>query len=81
MEIYQPTLHKPVPMGVRVKVKAPHVKNEAWGEVVGIASIHVIFTYIILLDEPFVSSYGIIRAVSVNGTDLEGDGGCNWRLV
>lgn len=77
---YEPGLHKPVPMGVRVKVKAPYVAGEAWGEVVGIAAVHVIFTYIILLDNPIESVYGTVRAICVGGPELEGENGENWRL-
>lgn len=80
MEAYQPTLHKPVPMGARVKLTAPYVQDEAYGEVVGISSTHVIFNYIVLLDKPVESPYGTIRALSVVGSHLEGENGENWRL-
>lgn len=80
--VLQPTLHKPVPMGSRVKVpKYFHSSSaELWGEVVGISFAHVIFGYIVLLDEPLETLYGPQKAVVVNGPELEGPDGTNWRL-
>lgn len=80
--MYQPTLHKPVPMGARVKI----TENSGYppvspGTVVGVASVHILFHYIVLLDTPFDTEYGPQRALSVPGTHLETeDGLTNFRL-
>ena len=81
-QLLQPTLHKPIPMGARVKIPDHYynLPNEMWGEVVGISFMHVIFGYIILLDTPLETSYGIQKAIVVNGPELEGSDGTNWRL-
>ena len=68
----QPTLHKPIPMEARVIV--PHIDRV--GTVVGISSMHVVFTYIVLLDEPWEDQ----RAVVAHGPLLEGEDGSNWRI-
>ena len=76
-----PTLHDPVPMGVRVKVPG-HYHNEngeVWGEVQGVASAHVIWTYIVVLDEALATPFGVVRAVTVPGPELEGERGAHWR--
>jgi hypothetical protein len=53
----------------------------ATGTVVGIASMHVIFHYIILLDEPHFSEGEYHRAVVCGGPQLESeDGSYDWKL-
>jgi len=76
-----PTLHKPVPMGVRVKIPGHyHGKDrEVWGEVQGVASAHVVWTYIVILEKELETPFGTVRAVTVPGPELEGEGGIDWR--
>ena len=81
----QPTLHKPIPMNTRVRLPryfSDPFRTPILGTVVGISSIHVIFTYIVLLDVPLTISYGVVKAVVVSGPELESeDGETNWRLI
>lgn len=82
-EPLQPTLHKPVPMKTRVKIPSyfhADKEKERFGFVAGVASCHVIFTYIVLLDEPLETPYGEVNAVVVNGPELEAEDGSNWKL-
>ena len=75
----KPTLHREVPMESRVLIPSTY-RNDGksrLGTVVGISSMHVIFTYIVLLDEPIKD----FRAVVVNGPELEAEDGSNWRLI
>jgi hypothetical protein len=85
----QPTLHKPVSFDTRVRLPdyiSKNKENPIFGTVVGIASINVIFTYIILLDEPLESSwlepeFKQVKAVIMPGTELVSeDGLTNWKL-
>lgn len=76
----QPTLHKPVPMGARVVIPALYVGEVRHGTVVGIGFVHIVFSYIVLLDEPVNTPYGTMRAIPVVGGDLTGEDGSNWRL-
>lgn len=80
---YEPGLHKPVPMNARVRIPEHYLgrgKRDT-GTVVGIAAIHVVFSYIILLDEPIETEYGQTRALSIGGAQLESeDGLTHWRL-
>lgn len=76
----QPTLHKPVPMGARVIVPAHYAGHPVRGEVVGISMMHVIFTYIVLLDEPIESEHGLLKALTIGGPELEAEDGGNWRM-
>lgn len=76
----EPTLHKPIPMESRVLVPAHYCGVVKSGTVVGIASCHLIFNYIVLLDEPHNTEFGTIRAVSVAGSLLTGTDGSHWRL-
>jgi len=80
MDGLYPTLHEPIPMGTRVIVPAAYCGAPKVGTVVGIASCHVIFHYIVLLDEPHETCLGLVRAVSVSGCDLRGELGEDWRL-
>ena len=77
-----PTLHKSVPMGVRVKVPKEYLGEEAFGVVAGIASINVVFQYIVVLDRPFENAYGVQQALVAVGPQLESeDGKTNWRFT
>jgi hypothetical protein len=80
----QPTLHKPVPLQTRVIVPVQYLgadKHNFKGIVAGIATVHVIFTYIILLDEPIVTNDGLTSAIIVDGPNLmDEDGVYAWRL-
>lgn len=79
--MYEPTLHKPVPLESRVRLPFHYFGKEVKGTVVGISSMHVIFVYIVLLDEAQDSEFGKVRAVAVPGAELESeDGSTNWRL-
>ena len=79
-----PTMHKPVPINSRVKIPNYYSKDKNknfFGTVVGISSMHVIFTYIVLLDEFLESEFGDLKAVVVHGTELESeDGLTNWKI-
>ena len=79
---YQPTLHHPVPMGARVKVPAIYDTPPQEGTVVGVASMYISFTYIILLDNPVVDpDFGEIKAITKQGQDLEGVDGTSWKIL
>ncbi len=81
-----PTLHKPVPMNTRAVVPAEYefddsVPNKVRvGTVVGIAHMHAVFHYIVLLDEPFQSEFGEQRAIVLSGSQIETPEGTNFRL-
>jgi hypothetical protein len=75
---YEPALHKNVPMGARVVV--PSYAGGGTGTVVGISSVHILFSYIVLLDVPIDSPYGITSAVCVGGPELNDVDGTHWRL-
>ena len=77
----EPTLHKPVPMDTRVVIPAGYCSLAAvQGTVVGISCLHVIFGYIVLLDEAITTDYGEQRAVIVYGSQIETPDGRNFRL-
>ena len=78
--MYEPTMHKMVPMNSRVWIPWQHFGKPVSGTVVGISSYHDIFNYIILLDISVPTPYGDIRAASVPGTELVGIDGRNWKL-
>lgn len=80
MTAYEPGLHKPVPMGTRVKVGRPYVDSERLGTVVGVSSVHVVFGYIVLLDEAIPTDYGPARAIVMNGPEIETPEGVHFRL-
>lgn len=76
-----PGMHLPVPMNSRVQVPFHYLNKVATGTVVGISSCTVLFTYIVLLDEPAQSEFGQIRALSVSGYELTSeDGLSDWKL-
>lgn len=76
----QPTFHKPVPMGSRVILPEVWAGKSATGTVVGIASATVLFGYIVLLDTPIVSEYGVQKAVVCSGCELMNEAGGDWRF-
>lgn len=79
----QPTLHKPVPIGSRVKIPDYFDKDKTprFGRVAGISSVHVIFSYIVILDKPLQTEFGLVDAIIVNGPELKSeDGMSDWKL-
>lgn len=85
----QPQYHKEVPMGSHVLVPDNHhkifdketgEKKKLSGKVSGISSYGVVFTYIVILDEPMPTEYGPMKAISVHGPLLVGVDGKHWRL-
>jgi hypothetical protein len=83
MPTLTPTLHKPVPLQTKVKVPKTYTggEDEATGRVVGIAMMHVIFTYIVLLDQPLQTEDGLTEAFTIPGSQLmDLDGNYAWRL-
>lgn len=70
MDILQPTLHKPIKLGTRVRVDPNILGKAVFGKVVGIAFKHVVFGYIVLLDKAIEDEYGIHEAISVVGSAL-----------
>ena len=80
----EPTLHKPVPLQTQVIVPLHYLgpdRESYQGRVVGIASMHIIFTYIILLDVPVETEYGLTSAITVGGPELmNASGEYAWRL-
>lgn len=80
-DVTQPTLHKPVPMRTRVRLPKHYLGPHVTGTVAGIAFMHVIFSYIVILDEEYNSDHGPILAITIGGSELESeDGTDNWRL-
>jgi|SRR5690349_18160768 len=82
--MYQyPTMHRPVEMNTEVIVPETYLGYEARGRVVGIASIHVIFSYIVLLDQTHKDSdYGRIQAITVGGSHLKNlNGEYQWKFA
>jgi hypothetical protein len=83
--VYQPTLHRPVPLQTRVIVPENYLGQHRatyGGRVVGIASVHVMFMYIVLLDEPLMTDYGVTNAIVCDGANLKNeDGEYAWRLT
>lgn len=83
----EPTLHKSVPLQTRVRTIKDSGYPVVTGRVVGVASIHIIFTYIVLLDEPILlpGAWEEVErhdAITVPGTALETeDGTSNWRIT
>jgi hypothetical protein len=69
-------------MNTRVIVPKHYLgKDNIRGTVVGISSMHVVFGYIVLLDEAIQTEFGETRAVIVNGPELNGENGEHWRLL
>jgi hypothetical protein len=81
----QPTMHKPIKMGTRVRFKAGSVSTDLYnrmtGEVQGVASMNVIFIYIVSVDVPFdIPELGLCKCIAVPGTSLEGEDGTSFEI-
>lgn len=78
----EPTFHKPIPMGTRVIIHTNFLGalEPNHGEVVGIASMHVFFMYIVLLDVPLKTEYGLQKAVAIPGMGLMGENGTSFEV-
>ena len=65
-----PTMHPDYPIGARVSAKLFQESNiEIIGTIIGVASTHVIFHYIILMDSPVpFAGYDGWKAFSIPGT-------------
>lgn len=77
----KPSFHKEIPFGTRVKVKenALGTPCNLKGEIQGIASKHVFFMYIILLDDFYEDAdYGKCKCVLIPGNLLEGEDGISF---
>lgn len=76
-----PTMHRPVPMNTRVVIAPGYVQRDAVkGTVRGIATMHVVFQYIVVLDEPIQTDQGEIGAVAVTGPSLTGEDGTQYAF-
>lgn len=74
-------MHKDIPLQTRVIVDAQYLGKDVTGTVGGIASMHVVFHYIVVLDEPHVFEDETYTAISVIGSHLKNlDGEFAWRL-
>jgi hypothetical protein len=79
--VNEPGLHNPVPMNARVRIPSYYTGKVRTGTVVGVAAAHIIFSYIVLLDEPYQTEFGEVRALSIGGPELDSeDGTRNWRF-
>lgn len=78
-----PTLHADVPLQTRVRVDAQYLGKEVTGIVAGIASLHVVFSYIIILDEPYQHEGETYTAIIAIGSHLmeHATGKYAWRLT
>ncbi len=68
----KPTLHKEFFVNQRVRYTYGDIGVTGTGTIIGIASMHVIFVYIVLLDEPIDSE--IVkgwRGLAIPGTQLQ----------
>lgn len=76
-----PTLHKDIPLQTRVRVDKMYLGHEASGIVAGIASLHVVFHYIVILDAPHVLDGETYTAITAIGSHLMDESGkYAWRL-
>lgn len=81
MSELKPGMHKSIPMGTKVIVPETYgLGKKVSGRVAGIASFHIIFHYIIILDKPIKAYNETWEAVVVPGTELESIDGKNWKL-
>jgi len=79
-----PTMHKPIPVGTRVKVipggLPDDVINKVRGEIQGVVSTSFFYVYILLLDEPIdVPDIGFCKCISMSGLMLEGEDGTSYQ--
>lgn len=81
--MYEPALHNPVSLQTRVLVPEQYLgpNRESYaGRVVGISFLHVVFVYIVLLDVPIETEYGLTSAICVGGSELRNEQGeYQWR--
>lgn len=76
-----PTFHQPIPMGARVILPAHLLPSMPRGRVAGVASRHVIYFYIVILDEPlYTEEHGWVEAVTASGCELLKEEGGDWKL-
>lgn len=81
-ENLKPAFHRPIPLETRILIPKGTISDkDRTGIVVGIATKHVIFTYIVLLDEgsEFVDSDGVHRAINFPGNLLHEIDGTPFR--
>lgn len=83
-----PTLHHPVELETRVRFPKnwssgdPEKPGHHYGTVIGVSFVHIVFHYIVLLDEPIDTPEGKVRGVTLPGPLLESeDGSKHWRLT
>jgi len=78
----EPSLHKSVPLGAPVVIPDNYHNqpDPVTGRVGGIASFHVVHTYIVILDEKLDTPFGRVEAVVVPGTELRSPDGSDWKL-
>lgn len=67
----QPQLHAAIPMESRVQVDASIHLMAPTGTVIGVASMHVIFIYIVFLDQTLLIDDEWVRAITVPGSQLQ----------
>ena len=75
----KPAFHKEIPMQTRVRVR---YQPELVGTVEGVSNAHVVFHYIVRLDEEtYLEALGLlVKSIAVPGTELESpDGSVHWR--
>lgn len=85
----KPTLHRPIPLGTRVRLPDTYVGPDVFGTVTGISTCHVVFFYIVTLDEAVHDARydvgdvpGMISTVTVLGTELTAeDGSQPWGFA
>lgn len=69
--MYKPEMHEDFKIDQRVSFDVAEL-IKGTGQIIGVASMHVIFHYIVLLDEPLdVLGYEKHRAISVSGCSLK----------
>jgi len=64
-------MHPDYPMETRVIVDESVHPSKPLGTIIGIASMHIIFCYIVLLDSPVMVQGETYRAISVPGILLK----------
>jgi hypothetical protein len=68
-----PILHEPFELGTKVVCSLDEFANKTeTGEVAGVVSTSsLIWYYIVILDQPFTSHFGLIKAISIPGTKIK----------
>ena len=67
---YKPSMHEDFDVGLRVVVGREVHPGLLTGTIAGIASMHVMFTYIVLLDTPIPMDGETWSAITVSGCSL-----------